>query len=73
MTTPAQDATITDAEYDAARIAARFAARRNLGVDKCPFSPHTPKGRALTLVFVRAYLRIAGVPEGAVSYEDDDE
>ncbi|WP_214327855.1 hypothetical protein [Nonomuraea sediminis] len=51
--------TLTEAQTRAAVTHARFAARRAWPMTSCPYAGRTDDiGRALTLVWVRAYLAI---------------
>jgi hypothetical protein len=64
--------TLTEAQTRAAVAHARFAARRDLPMTSCPYAGRQDDtSRALTQVWVRAYLTIRPPAPDAVVYTDD--
>ncbi|GAA4682076.1 Rmf/CrpP fold protein [Phytohabitans rumicis] len=52
-----------------AMAAGRRAGLAGRPVTDCPYTQDTPNGRALTLAFVRAYLKVNPEAASAVSFE----
>ncbi|MEV4020176.1 hypothetical protein AB0J35_57840 [Nonomuraea angiospora] len=63
--------TLTEAQTRAAVTHARFAARRGWPMTRCPYTGTDDTARALTQVWVRAYLAIRPPAPDAVDYSDD--
>jgi hypothetical protein len=64
--------TVTEAELDAARRGAEFAARRRIPASRCPFDPAgDARQKTLASAWMRAYLHRNPPADGRVSYDDE--